>query len=159
MDEPKSRSQQKREAEALQKIGVELIALSIDKLDALPLSSPLKTAILEAKLLKSHGAIRRQAQLIGKLMRADDYDAILAAYNLMLAEKNSNTAQFHEVEHWRSRLMEEGKDALTAFVHAYQPTDIQQLRQLIKKAIDEQSKALNTGAARALFRYLRPYLQ
>lgn len=159
MDEFKSRSQQKREAEALQKIGVELVCLSVDKLDTLPLSLSLRAAILEAKSLKSHGAIRRQAQLIGKLMRADDSDAIIAAYDEILAEKSSNTAQFHEVEHWRSRLIEEGKEALTAFVQAYQPTDIQQLRQLIKKAVDEQSKAQNTGAARALFRYLRPYLQ
>lgn len=159
MDELKSKSQQKREAEALQKIGVELVALSIDKLNTFPLSQPLKEAILEAKVLKSHGAIRRQAQLIGKLMRSDDYAAIMAAYDVMLSEKNANSAQFHAVEHWRSRLIDEGKDALTAFVQMYQPADIQQLRQLIKKAIDEQAKALNTGASRALFRYLRPYIQ
>ena len=159
MDEPKSKSQQKREAEALQKIGVELVALSMDKLDLLPLSSPLKSAIIEAKLLKSHGAIRRQAQLIGKLMRADDYTAITAAYDNMLAENSSYTAQFHEVEHWRERLIHEGKDALTAFVEAYKPADVQQLRQLIKKAADEQSKAAHTGASKALFRYLRPFIQ
>jgi ribosome-associated protein len=159
MDEPKSKSQQKREAEALQKIGVELVALSMDKLDLLPLSPPLQSAIVAAKLLKSHGAIRRQAQLIGKLMRSDDYTAIIAAYDNLLAENSSYTAQFHEVEHWRERLIHEGKEALTAFVEAYKPTDVQQLRQLIKKAADEQSKAAHTGASKALFRYLRPYIQ
>ena len=64
MDEPKSKSQKKREADALQKIGVKLIALSLEKLDLLPLPDNLRQAIIEAKLLKSHGAIRRQAQLI-----------------------------------------------------------------------------------------------
>ena len=159
MGDFKSKTQQKREAEALQKVGVELIGLSIDKLDSLPLSPPLRQAIIEAKSLKSHGAIRRQAQLIGKLMRSDDFDNILAAYDNILAEDNSKTAQFHEVEHWRQRLIDEGKEALTAFVDAYQPSDVQQLRQLIKKAVDEQSKAINKGASKALFRYLRPYLQ
>ena len=159
MDDLKSKTQQKREAEALQKIGVELIGLSIDKLDSLPLSPQLMRAIVEAKSLKSHGAIRRQAQLIGKLMRSDDFDSIIEAYNSILAEDSSKTAQFHEVEHWRQRLIDEGKDALTAFVDAYQPSDVQQLRQLIKKAVDEQSKAINKGASTALFRYLRPYLQ
>ena len=74
-----SKSQKKRDADALKKVGVELVALSVDKLDLLPLSEPLRSAILEAKRLKSHGAVKRQAQLIGKLMRSADHDDILAA--------------------------------------------------------------------------------
>ena len=66
MEEPISKSQKKRDADALQKIGVELVALSLEKLDTLPLPDNLRRAIIEAKSLKSHGAIRRQAQLIGK---------------------------------------------------------------------------------------------
>lgn len=158
MDELKSKSQKKREAEALKKIGVELIGLSMDKLDLLPLSDELRRAVVEAKALKSHGAVKRQAQLIGKLMRSAEYDAIIAAYDELLAEDSSQTARFHAVEHWRSRLIEEGKDALTEFIQANPDIDVQQLRQLIKKAVDDQSKEKNTGASKALFRYLRPYL-
>ena len=154
-----SKSQKKRDADALKKVGVELVALSVDKLDLLPLSEPLRSSILEAKRLKSHGAVKRQAQLIGKLMRSADHDDILAAYAGLQAEDSSQTAHFHAVEDWRERLLRDGKEALTAFVEAYQPEDVQQLRQLIKKAIDEQSKEKHTGAGKALFRYLRPYLQ
>lgn len=158
MDELKSKSQKKRDAEALKQIGVELVGLSLDKLDLLPLSGDLKQAIIEAKALKSHGAVKRQAQLIGKLMRSAEFDTIIAAYEELLAEDSSQTARFHEVEHWRERLLQDGKEALTAFIDAHPEIDVQLLRQLIKKAIDEQSKEKHTGASKALFRYLRPYL-
>ncbi len=159
MDEPKSKSQKKREADALQKVGVELIGLSLEKINALPLSPHLRTAIIEAKSLKSHGAIRRQAQLIGKLMRSSESDLILASYDQLQAEANATTADFHQVEVWRTRLIHEGKDALTAFVDAHPLADVQQLRQLIKKAVDEQTKEHHTGASKALFRYLRSCIQ
>lgn len=158
MDEPISKSQRKREADALQKIGVKLVGLSLDKLDLLPLPPVLRRAIIEAKSLKSHGAIRRQAQLIGKLMRLEESEAILAAYDRLLAEASATTAEFHEVEQWRTRLINDGKDALTEFVSLYQPADVQQLRQLIKKAVDEQAKEQHLGASKALFRFLRSCL-
>lgn len=159
MDEPKSKSQKKREADTLQKVGVELIALSLEKLDTLPLTDNLRQAILDAKLLRSHGAVRRQAQLIGKLMRCADSDAILAAYELLLAEGNAKTADFHAVEQWRIRLLNDGRDALTEFIASHQQVDVPKLRQLIKKAVDEQKNDQHTGASKALFRYLRSCLE
>lgn len=155
MEEPVSKSQKKRDADFLQKTGVSLVELSLAKLDTLPLTETLRKAILDAKTIKSHGAKRRQAQLIGKLMRAADFEAILAAYDNILQEDSAVTADFHEVEVWRERLIRDGKDALTEFIDAYQPEDVQHLRQLIKKAVDDVAKDRNTGAAKALFRYLR----
>ncbi|STY27862.1 alpha helix protein [Legionella wadsworthii] len=159
MDEPVSKSQKKRDADFLQKMGVQFIELSLSKLELLPLPDNLYKAIIEAKSIKSHGAKRRQAQLIGKLMRAADHEEILAAYERLLEEDKAVTASFHEVEQWRDRLLREGKDALTAFIEAYHPEDVQQLRQLIKKAVDDQLKEKNTGAAKALFRYLRSTIE
>ncbi|MBL7481552.1 ribosome biogenesis factor YjgA [Legionella bononiensis] len=155
MDEQVSKSQKKREADFLQKTGVKFIDLSVAKLDSLPLPDNLRKAIMDAKSIKSHGAKRRQAQLIGKLMRAADYEAILEAYEKILEEDSAVTANFHEIEQWRDKLIHEGKDALTEFINQYQPEDVQQLRQLIKKAVDDHLKEKNTGAAKALFRYLR----
>lgn len=155
MEEPVSKSQKKRDADFLQKTGVKLVELSLAKLDTLPLTETLHKAILDAKTIKSHGAKRRQAQLIGKLMRAADFEAILAAYDNILQKESALTADFHEVEVWRERLIRDGKEALTEFIDAYQPEDVQQLRQLIKKAVDDVAKDRNTGAAKALFRYLR----
>ena len=83
MDEPKSKSQKKREAEALQAFGIRLIKLSRQDLDRLPLDDRLKQALIEAKSLTSNGAVRRQAQLIGKLMRAAKADEIINAYQAL----------------------------------------------------------------------------
>ena len=158
MNESKSKSQKKREAVGLRDIGAELVALSLDKLDKLPLPIRLRQAILEAKALKSYGAIRRQSLWIGKMMRVDGAEEIVAAYEQLLAEDSAQTAAFHDVEVWRTRLINEGKEALTLFVEACPAVDVQQLRQLIKKAADEQHRALHTGAGRALFRYLRSFI-
>lgn len=70
MDELKpSKSARKREYIALQKLGEELITLKRSDIDSLPLEDNLRDAILEAQQIKSHGALRRQKQYIGKLMR------------------------------------------------------------------------------------------
>lgn len=69
MEYPKSKSQKKREADAIQKLGVALISLKIEQINSMNLPQPLHQAIIAAKSLKSHGAVRRQEQLIGKLMR------------------------------------------------------------------------------------------
>jgi ribosome-associated protein len=159
MDALKSKSQKKREADALQKIGVQLIGLSLEKLDRLPLSAHLRQAIVDAKVLKSHGAVRRQAQLIGKLMRADNSTEIVTAFEELLAEASAKTEQFHDVEMWRRRLMSEGNQALTDFIECHQPDDIQHFRQLIKKAISEENKGQHMGASKALFRYVRSCLK
>ncbi|MFY7697325.1 MAG: ribosome biogenesis factor YjgA [Legionella sp.] len=159
MDDVKSKSQLKREADLLQKVGVQLIGLSMAKLERLPLTTQLKQAIVEAKSLKSHGAVRRQAQLIGKLMRSADSEAIIAAYKQEQAEDSAQTAKFHELELWRDRLIHDGKEALTAYITCHPLVDVQLLRQLIKKAVDEHLQGLHLGAAKALFRFLRANIQ
>ena len=92
-------------------------------------------------------------------MRTENREEILASYEQLQAEASATTSGFHEMESWRARLIDEGKDALTEFISTYQPADVQQLRQLIKKAVDEQSKGQHMGASKALFRYLRSCLQ
>ena len=67
-----SKSARKREYLALQKLGEELIALRQAELDRLPLDEGLLEAIMEARQIKAHGALRRQKQYIGKLMRHID---------------------------------------------------------------------------------------
>jgi ribosome-associated protein len=67
-----SRSQLKREAEEAQRLGEQLIALKEDELEALDLPESLMDAIRAARKIRQHGALRRQRQLIGKLMRKID---------------------------------------------------------------------------------------
>jgi ribosomal 50S subunit-associated protein YjgA (DUF615 family) len=71
-----SRSQRKRQAEALQKLGVGLTRMRPAKLRELQqhlhLPEPLFEAILEVHRLRSGPALARQRQYIGRLMRDVD---------------------------------------------------------------------------------------
>lgn len=73
-----SKSARKREHLALQKLGEELISLKQSELDSLPLDEGLLEAVVEARQMKAHGALRRQKQYIGKLMRHIDPEPIRA---------------------------------------------------------------------------------
>ena len=79
MDDLKpSKSARKREYLALQKLGEELITLKESDLDSLPLGDNLREAVMEARQIKAHGAMRRQKQYIGKLMRHIDPEPLRA---------------------------------------------------------------------------------
>jgi ribosome-associated protein len=73
-----SKSARKREYLALQKLGEELIAVRQSDLGSLPLDDALREAVREAQEIKAHGALRRQKQYIGKLMRNVDPELIRA---------------------------------------------------------------------------------
>ena len=64
-----SKSQRKRDAQALQALGGELVALSAAQLARLDLPEALHEAVLAAQRMRAHGARTRQRQYIGKLMR------------------------------------------------------------------------------------------
>lgn len=76
---PPSKSQRKRDAHAVQKLGERLVAMRAQDLEGLPLDDLLREAIAEARRLTSRGALSRQHQYIGKLMRGSDVAAIEAA--------------------------------------------------------------------------------
>jgi len=72
-----SKSARKRKYLALQKIGEELIELKASDLASLTLEENLLDAVMEARQIKAHGAMRRQKQYIGKLMRHIDPEPLL----------------------------------------------------------------------------------
>ncbi len=77
--EYKSRTQKKKEAQALQRLGERLVALPSGKLAAMELPDELLTAIKFARKIKSRGARRRQIQYIGVIMRNIDAQPIQTA--------------------------------------------------------------------------------
>ena len=81
MDDLKpSKSARKREYQARQKLGADLISIQESDLRAMGLDEDLLDAVLEAKRMKKHGALRRQKQYIGKLMgRLEDVEPVRAA--------------------------------------------------------------------------------
>ncbi|HEX4045593.1 MAG TPA: ribosome biogenesis factor YjgA [Gammaproteobacteria bacterium] len=154
-----SRSTLKREMTALQKIGGTLVDMSQSQLDKIPLPDVLIQAITLARNLKSREAKRRQLQFIGKLMRTIELEPIQTAIKNARLTNMQVTAQFQQAEEWRERLINEGDDAVQAFLNLYVETDRQKLRQLIRKAQHNRKSGKNTGAEKTLFRYLRDLIR
>ena len=157
-DDRPSKSQKKRDAEALRTLGKQLIELDESILDTMPITEVLRKTIIDTKRIKSHGALRRQTQLIGKLMRSEDHAAIATAFAALQAKDVEQATQFHIAELWRDKLIEGDANALSEFISTFQPEDIQHLRQLIRKACSISTEVQQKAARRALFRYIRPYI-
>ena len=152
---PISKSQRKREAHALQALGESLVKLNKSALAQIPLSDGLRHAIEAAQHLHQHGALKRQLQYIGKLMRQCDVEPIRTAYEKVTNSFREDVEQHHELEQWRDRLLSDGDAAMEQLLAEYPGVDRQHLRQLIRTAQMETAKAKPPKAARELFRYLR----
>lgn len=74
-----SKTRRKKNMIELQNLGLRLTKLSDSQLAKLPLTDELLAAIHTARALKTHEAIRRHLQYIGKLMRNEDMEAIMTA--------------------------------------------------------------------------------
>lgn len=159
-EEEKSKSQKKRDAEALQNLGYQLTKLNGAQLDTIPLAEKLKEALLFAKTIKSNAAKKRHMQFIGRLMRdVEDIEAIERAHDKILQGHAADRAQFHLTEQWRDRLLSKDENALTDFLSQYPCDAIQQLRQLVRKAKHEQEKQKNLGSAKALFQLIKSIIE
>jgi ribosome-associated protein len=148
-----SKSQRKRESTALQDIGTELVKLPAGRVRNLDLPESLREAVLEAQRIRSHGASRRQMQLIGKLMRSIDAEPITKQLAALRGESEGAKERFHALEHWRERLLADDT-AVTEWQAAHPGSDAQQLRQLIRTARREAAEQKPPRAYRALFRLL-----
>ncbi|MDG1310816.1 MAG: ribosome biogenesis factor YjgA [Porticoccaceae bacterium] len=150
-----SKSQLKRDSQALQDIGKQLVEMPSGKLQKFDLPESLEEAIYEARRLKSREAKRRHLQYIGKLMRTLDIDVIQETLDRMDHQSQTYRQHFAKLEEWRDRIINEGHSAIEAFVELHPETDRQQLRNLQRQANRELEKKKPPAAARKLFTYIR----
>ena len=110
-----SKSARKREYQALQVLGEQLILLGEEELAGIQTDDYLIEQIRVAKKISAHGALRRQKQLIGKIMRDIDPEPIRAALAELGQTDRHDKAVFKQAERWRDRIAAEGQQALQAF--------------------------------------------
>lgn len=137
----------------LQALGEELIHLPDERLGKLDLPDTLVRAIAEAKRISKHGALKRQRQYIGRLMRDVDPGPIREALAGWRNQSSAVIALQHAAERWRERLINED-DELTLFADKFPGADFSHLRQLIRNTRDERAKAKPPRAFRELYRAL-----
>ena len=159
---PPSKSAIKREAEHLKAIGTRLLTLNAQQRESIPMSLALQGAIEEGLRIKSHEALRRHKQFIGKVLRSEDMEAILAALDNIENAHALHTRTFHQLESLRDRLIQGEQQAIGEVIAQFRDVDTQKLRQLVRNARKEatqssaetEAKASHTHA-RKLFRFLR----
>ena len=152
--EPISKTKLKAEADAQQDIGVKLTTLPSSKLAQLDLPERLLDAIKEANRITSNGALRRQRQYIGTLMREIDVTPIVEQMEKWEGKNTAENAYFHQLERWRTRLIED-EAALSDFIAQYPNVDSQQIRTLIRNARKEATLNKPPKSSRELFKLLR----
>lgn len=150
-----SKSQRKRDAEAAQQLGKDLLSLSVSDLDAIELPENLSKALDDARRIKKNSALKRQLQYIGKLMRYVDVEPIRAQYLKLTNHYGQDVKKFHRLEEWRDRLLTEGDKALEDLISEMPNTDRQHLRQLMRQSTKETKLNKPPKSAREIFKYLK----
>ncbi|WP_413111154.1 ribosome biogenesis factor YjgA [Thaumasiovibrio sp. DFM-14] len=153
-----SKSEMKRDMDALQKLGEELVELKPQALNKVPLEEELRDAILDAQRFKNE-ARRRQLQYIGKMMRTIDPEPIQAALDKMRNKHSQVTAQLHKLESQRDAIVEQGDSAIEEVITQFPDADRQRLRQLARQAKKEKAANKPAKAYREIYQYLKSLLQ
>jgi ribosome-associated protein len=149
-DQDYSRADAKRDSDARQQLGEDLMGLGANARKALQLPDVLSQALDDAKKIESHGAKRRQIQYIGKLMRKIDQDMaqrIQAAIEAQHQGSAQETQALHQAEVWRDRLVDNDQ-AVTEWLAEHRDTDVQAFRSLIRQARKDAQPAQPGGAPR-----------
>ena len=161
-DAKPSKSARKREYQALQELGERLIELADDELAGIATDDYLLEQVREAKKISAHGALRRQKQLIGKLMRDLDPEPLQQALLTLGRQGQLEKAIFRCAESWRDRIVNEGQPALQQFYAETGAID-QTLTALVEKlhacAYDAGRRQLSRRLFRAVHRQLTRRMQ
>ncbi|MGH8785180.1 MAG: ribosome biogenesis factor YjgA [Cupriavidus necator] len=159
-DEPKSKSQRKRDMTALQDLGAELEALAKDRLARVPMPEALADAIHQARRINSHEGKRRQMQFVGKIMRGledEEVEVIRQALEGFKGTSKAETARMHLIERWRELLLADDA-ALTRFLAEHPGIDVQALRNTIRNARKEKEQSKPPRYFRELFQAIKTAL-
>ncbi|MEO5934204.1 MAG: ribosome biogenesis factor YjgA [Duganella sp.] len=152
-----SKSEMKRQSDALQKMGETLVEAARDRVKRVPMPEDVRDAILECQQITNHEGRRRQMQFVGKKMRTLDeaeVAEIQKAIDSWKGASKSETAAMHALERRRDKLLVDDK-ALTVLLEENPELDVQQLRTLIRNARKEQAENKPPKAYREIFQILK----
>ena len=153
-----SRTRRKLDDLALQELGEALVDVPAAKLAELALPERLSDAIVHARGISKFGALRRQMQYIGRLMREEgDAETIRARLDAWNGVSVEETARLHLIERWRLKLLDDDK-GLDALIADYPRADIQRLRTLVRNTKREKEAEKPPKSFRELFKVLRETL-
>ena len=152
---PKSKSQRKREALALQALGESLVALAASDLARLPLWPELEAAVAGARGLQ-RAALRRQIRYVGRVLREGDAEPVVQALDTVRRPGRREAVRHRRFERLRDALVGGDGEAFDRIREDMPAADFRKLRHLVTAARREREEGMpgDTGARR-LFRFLR----
>ncbi|MCK5662726.1 MAG: DUF615 domain-containing protein, partial [Thiotrichaceae bacterium] len=115
----------------------------------------LMDALLLAQNIHSNSAKRRQAQLIGRLMRESDAEKIRSKYERYQNQAVEANAHFHKLENYRDQLLSQGDQAINHLLSQHPDLDRSRLRQLVRNSKKEAELNKPPKSARQIFQYLK----
>ncbi|WP_295991777.1 ribosome biogenesis factor YjgA [Rugamonas sp.] len=152
-----SKSEMKRQVNALQDLGAALIAEPRDRVKRVPMPEDVRDAILECQLITNHEGRRRALQYVGKKMRTLDEAEVAAIQRAIDSWKGlskADTNAMHALERRRDKLLADDK-VLTTLLAENPELDAQHLRTLIRNARKEQAEKKPPKAYREIFQILK----
>ena len=153
-----SKTQMKKRMDELQDLGMELTRLSDETLKKIGLPEDLMQAVRDYKKITSNGALKRQNQYIGRLMRETDPAPIRAFLAKLKGENRAHNAFLQRVEQMRERLIADDA-ALTEFAAAHPQADISAIRTLIRNTRKEKEQSKPPKNFRALYKELKAVME
>jgi len=154
-----SKSQLKRDSQAIQDLGKRLATLSAAQLARIPLDEPVLEAIaLAHRIQNKRSALKRHYQFLGKLLRARDTEAIFAALHEIDNESQHSIQKHHRAERWRDRIIDQGFDAIEALIAEIERADRQRLRQLWRNYQHAKSDAKRIQHSRLIYKEIKQSL-
>jgi len=131
--------------------------LSDDELAAIETDEYLIEQVIEARKISSHGALRRQKQLIGKIMREVDPLPVREALAKFGQSDSAAKSVFKQAERWRDRIAAEGRPALLEFAAAT-GQDSAQLRNAVSDYENSLASEYRRQIRRRMFREIHRIL-
>ncbi len=152
-----SRSERKREHQALQRLAASALALPAARLGGLGLDDVVLDALRAGRAIKASAARERHVRHLANLLASDPQAAaaIGAALDRDSQGHALEVARFHVLERWRDRLLAEGDAALAEFVDAHVGADVTILRTLVRQAAKDAGTTRQGASARRLFQALK----
>lgn len=133
-----SKTQVKKALLELQDFGLALLDLPDATLDGLAMPGRLRDALHELRRMHAHGARKRQAQYVGKLLRDADLAPLRRALAAQREGRVLESRVLRQIETWRERLLA-GDAALADWATAHPRSDLARLRALVRSARREQA--------------------
>jgi ribosome-associated protein len=152
-----SKTELKRQSDALQDLGTELVNAPRDRVKRMQMPDDVKDVILDTQNIKDHEGRRRALQFVGKKMRSLDEEELAVIRRTIEGWKGASkadTAALHALERRRDKLLVDD-NALTVLLSEHPELDVQHLRALIRNARKEQAENKPPKAYREIFQILK----